>query len=150
MAYASNITNPSAQQPGLRAFIVFDEVPTGYILHEVQDDRMAPFLSRGDVAVIDTREADPIHGELSLIEWQSGRQQIIEVGRFDRPENIEGWDGQSEYWCAFWRMELLSFDCERANHARWFDGPYPEAAFAEKLLGTVVGIYEPRQARLAA
>lgn len=145
------------QQPTLRAFVVFDTLPAGCIPFLVTDERTAPLLRPGDVAVIDTSERSPAEHELSLIRWNDGRTTIVEAwtqpGRYGCGPNGEMIDTRCWYVAAYDRPRTNAHWCEaiEARPLRWgfADGPYategPHAgALSRKLVGRVVGILEPR------
>lgn len=74
------------QQPGLRSYIVFDSLPDGMKAHWVACDLNEPHLRAGEVAVIDPADLMPMHGELFLIQFQSGDQpRLIETFHWRRP-----------------------------------------------------------------
>lgn len=132
------------QQPGLRAFVVYDRALSYHLPFPVTNDDTAPLLHHGDTVLVDTRQRDPISKELFLIEWLSGQRQIVlcwhprckpdhpiaklfNVGRY-KP------DPRLAEWCPPNGDEPL----------RWADGPYSATALAQKLIGRVVGLLEPR------
>ena len=56
-------------KPVKRAILeVMQSVPPGCIAHPVPDEDTAPHLHCGEFAVIDTRDRDPIIGEIYVIE----------------------------------------------------------------------------------
>ena len=61
-----------------RAFEAFDHIPTGCHLFPVLDHESDPHLRYGEIAVIDTNDTKPINGEVFVIQWSSGRRQIVQ------------------------------------------------------------------------
>lgn len=146
---ASNTHTPATgpQQPGLRAFIVCDRLPEGTIPFMLTDESMEPHLRAGDIAIIDTDDREPQHGELFLTEWGSHRRTIVEVGNFPRPECIRPRPGSrpvQQYYNCYWRGASYHLDGRLAERSRWFDGPIADWALEDRLVGKVVGILEPR------
>lgn len=128
------------QQPGLRSFIIYTQLPDGCFAHEVEDNRSEPHLRNTEFAIIDPNDAAPLHGDLFLIEFSGGRRSIVEL----RSEDMIASDGERLLaWTAYWQMEMASASGETIRTSRWGDGPYREADIALKLVGRVVGILEP-------
>lgn len=144
----------SAPQADLRSFIVYDEMPAGCIAHEVTDRSAEPHFRHGDFAIVDTSDRDPFNGEMFLIEWSNGNRSVVEaVGREYHIRPRDGSAPRDELgWTAEFRNVVSSLDGSGARNMRWFDGPYREEHFREKLVGRVIGIYEPdfRKQLLAA
>lgn len=122
---------------------MYDRLPEDCIAFEVKDNRIAPHLRAGDFAVIDTSDRAPMHGELFVLQWNDGSQQVVEIAKHAKPENIVGWDGIADYWNAHWRMTMQTPGQGTSLSMRWGDGPYREDGIASKLIGRVVGIYQP-------
>lgn len=135
--------NPRPQQPDLRSFIVMDQLPPSCVSYEVESNEVTPHLRTGDFAVIDTSDREPVNGELYLIEWQSGRRQLVEVRRFARPECLAGWDGVTEYWSFCWWKSVHDLRGNDVDMPRWQDGPYRTECATSRIVGQVVGIYQP-------
>lgn len=57
------------QQPGLRSFIVYNDLPDGCIAFEVPDNKTLPHVRAGEFVVIDPTDCDPAEGELFAITW---------------------------------------------------------------------------------
>lgn len=132
-----------APQPGLRAYIILPRLPEGCASSIVPDDRAEPHLHAGDVAVIDPDDRTPDHGDLFLVQWTDGRQQIVETRRFKNSGAIVGWDGVTEYWQLCWSMKMWSVDGSASRAMRWADGPYSTEHVASKIVGRVVAIVQP-------
>jgi hypothetical protein len=60
----------------IRALTLFDEIPSGFIAHPITNDDSDPHLRAGEVAIVDTTDTEPQHGELYLVRWGSGRKSI--------------------------------------------------------------------------
>lgn len=58
--------------PEVRALTVLDTVPVGAGAMPVLDDRNAPHLRRGEVAIIDPQDCVLVHGELFAVLYGSG------------------------------------------------------------------------------
>jgi hypothetical protein len=69
------------QQPDLRAFVLYDRLPVGCTAYPVNDNRNAPHLRVGDIAVIDPSDRDPAAGELFVIDRGEDSSGIVETWR---------------------------------------------------------------------
>jgi hypothetical protein len=131
-------TLPAILQPGLRAYIVYDQVPEGCSVFEVHDNRMSPHVSQGEFVLVDESDRAPMHGEMFVIQWSDGGRQVVEVNRWHRQDTNGG-----NLWMAQWQMTMICCGDGSERVMRWGDGPYFEAPFADKLVGRVVGILQP-------
>lgn len=133
------MTDAIAQQPGLRSFIIYDRLPEGSIAFQVTDGRSLPHIRPGEHVVVDTSDRDPVHGELFLIQWQSGPRVPHVMETFINPK-IRGWcvgviapppmrDG----------LGRVANDCP----GRWCDFGFSDAYLGEAIVGRVIGIYAP-------
>lgn len=139
--------NTTALQPELRALMMFDTLPEGCIAFPVTDDYSLPHIRSGEFAVVDTRDTKPHNGELSVIQWQSGRRQICQT----RISTMFREDDGSPTWSvgSLRRPDLESWlkserDAGRiAIYPGWSDGWFDGDHLQEKLVGAVIGIYQP-------
>lgn len=144
MASLPLITNPEPMQPGLRSLIIYSAYPGEHLLFEVTDDGMSPHVNRGEFVIVDESDREPMHGELFLIQWSNGNRRVVEVGLFPKQDCVRPKGEQrGPWWNTYWTNTMENFDGSPWKSLRWFDGPYPEAHLAEKLVGRVVGIYQP-------
>jgi hypothetical protein len=147
------------QQPNLRAFVVFDELPAGCIAFPIVNQDSDPLLRPGDVAVIDTndRRAD---ADLFLIEWGRSspagpRRVLIELypkrGRY----GVSAMEGSKWYAGAYARPRtaeaaVAAIIAGDKKCSTFVDGPYDLEGerngdyLPSLLIGRVVGILEPR------
>jgi hypothetical protein len=63
---------PALQE--FRALTVFEALPPGCLGQLIPTDKFAPHLKRGEIAVIDTEDREPIQGEIYLVRIMSSRQ----------------------------------------------------------------------------
>jgi len=149
-------------QPELRALMMLDALPPGCISVHVPDDRFAPHLREGELAVVDTTDVEPTLGEFFVIAYDDRRRASGYVLKFVEPicrmENYveAGKDGERDYWTSdpakgapreFW--EVLHEPLANAVLARRMgrpsmipkEGPFTTDHLRSKLLGRVVGIY---------
>ena len=128
-----------APQPGLRSFIVYDAIPAGCSPQEVREKGIEPHARRGEIVVVDDADRQPMHGELFAIEWSSsGNRDVVEIRRW-KDDDCDG----NPLWIAQWMQTVHRLDGSVAYTHPWMDGPYPEWAIQEKLIGRVIGIYQP-------
>lgn len=136
----------SAQQPGLRSFIVYDRLPEGCVAFEVPDNKSLPHLRAGDFVVIDPNDCEPAMGELFAITWKSscdGQWQIAQTDHWPIPGRPD-LDGERWGVGAVAAQDLMSVcGTPMGRPLRWTDGPYRAQYVREICHGKVVGIYEP-------
>lgn len=125
---------PTPQQPGLRSFIVYDELPAGCLPFLVETDDVEPHIRCGEYAIVDPTDRDPVAGELFLWQWSSGAHSIVETMQL---ANWPGWMvGGTKV------RELVTLSGKSVGRPiRWMDGPWPESVVEERLIGRVVGIF---------
>lgn len=149
------------QQPELRPFVVYDRTPAGCMPFLIANDDTAPLLRPGDVVLIDTRQREPIHRELFVIDYQSGpkrlRRNVVElfskVGRFGGGKLGEHRERAAWYLGAYNRPRSAAEGeqwVRQGRPLRMVDGPlvadHPPAVkyLRNQLIGLVVGILQPR------
>lgn len=131
MASAPLPASSPAQQPGLRSFIVFEEVPAGCAAYPVMSGDCEPHLHVGEMAIVDLQDCEPMEGELFLCMFTSG------CG----PRFVETFtNAKLKGWCVG-PIQQPAF--AREFGGRWCDFGLPRDVLARKLLGRVVGILEP-------
>jgi len=131
----SNII-PFPQQPGLRSFIIYDDVPEGCLVHEMADDTSAPHLHENEFIVVDPSDCDPVHGDMFLAQWSTGRRQPVECIW------SKGWGGWMLAPIKPQDMIRVS-DGKTMGQLRMMDGPYKAGVPLRCFVGKIVGIYEP-------
>ncbi len=143
------------QQPDLRAFVVYDRLPAGCTAYPVTDNRNAPHLRVGDIAVIDPSDRDPAAGELFVIDRGEDSSGIVETWRMSL--RASSGPGGSIIDTTGWmvaptnraRSHAEREDrMKRGVHVGWVDGPYATEGvnagyLKQRLRGRVVGILEP-------
>jgi hypothetical protein len=138
----------NAQQPGLRSFIVYGEMPEGCIAIRIDDNRAAPHVRPGDVVIVDPRDREPMPGEMFVIEWMNGKRQVVETRK--QRLTVHPRDGgaaeRQDCWFAEWQMTIHGLGGGEDQTQRWADGPYSENALTEKLVGRIVGIFDQQAA----
>ena len=140
-----------APQPGLRSFIVYDHIPAGCIAFEMQNDDFDPHIRLGDFALIDTNDRDPIHEEFFLIDWKSRHEDNrYELAMLTLRAGRYGTDAGKCEPGFLWFLSSYN-PTQHFSLAgkpilppiRWADGPYQEEQAIERILGRVIGIYQP-------
>jgi hypothetical protein len=132
-------------QSGLRSFVIVDELPLDCIAYEVPDNCVEPHIRESEFAVVDTNDAEPMHGELFLIEWNSGRRQIVELA--ERTYNL--WDDETRTaapglaWVSLINSSMTQMATGETVPIRFADGLIMKEGLREKLVGRVGGIYQP-------
>jgi len=136
MASIAPITPAPAMQPGLKPFIVYDQVPAGLAAYPVTNNHHAPLLRAGDWVIYDPTDREAVHGELYVLRWQSGDRipQVVEVGlqKEDRWAVGARHRGVNAKELVFGNIgEIVG------------DSGYRAAQLTERFLGRVVGLLEP-------
>lgn len=133
MATQINSNCSEAMQPGLRSFIVFDQLPTELRQFQVLNDWNSPHLRSGDIALVDHSDNTPSHGELFLIQWQSApNPEIVEVFWMPKP--------------GCWGTRVTC--SEIGGVSRLGDWGYNDRAMRERIVGRVVGIFQAERAAI--
>lgn len=144
MAAHSLLPTPAPMQEGLRPYIIYPRLPDGCIPFELTDDSCEPLMHRGECLVIDVRDREPAEGELFLIQWFGGRQEVIE------PVLRENRGRSNWYVWSHNRPRSADETCawlEQGRAGALPDGPYaadapPETHLRQKIIGKIVGILE--------
>lgn len=129
-------------QPGLRSFIIYDELPDGCFALEVDDWQTAPHIRCGEFVVVDSNDVNPVAGELFVCAFSTfypdeKRLRVMEVsnchylpGRFLLSEVQP--------------QRLFALDGTPGETVKFMDGPYPPEYLSGQLFrGKVIGIYQP-------
>jgi hypothetical protein len=137
MAKAGSFPTPIPEIQELRALELMSRIPVGCALFPVMDDRSDPHLRRGEIAVVDTADRDPQHGEVYVIEWSSGSRCITQLigpgfSGFSSSEKDHWWTGALTS-----RESVPGF-----GELRMIDGPRSKAGLQKALVGRVIGIFE--------
>jgi hypothetical protein len=136
-----------ALQPELRALMMFDRLPDGCISFLVTDAFSMPHIRPGEFVVVDARDTTPRNGELSVIQWESGRRQVCQTRVSTKLREDDG----SPTWSvgSLRRPDFQEWmKCERAAgripfYPGWSDGWFDTDHLQSKLVGAVIGIYQP-------
>ena len=123
----------------VRALTIFDAVPAGCRAMPVPDDRNAPHLRRGEVAVIDPADCVLVHGELFAVQF--GRGPSITQALWRRHGDHANWWTHILNRPGNWPEAEAWMRAGRSVPAA--DGPYRPGGLEEKILGRVVGLLQP-------
>jgi len=130
----------SPQQPGLRAFIVYSELPEGCFAIEAANSDQRDHVRRGEFAVIDPTDTEPCEGELFAIQWNGSYPDQLPPLALVEIRYNEKWGG----WLACVTRHVMALDGRNVGEAMcWADGPYQAEHLRTKLRGKVIGILEP-------
>jgi len=113
-----------------RALETMPTLPPGCGLQLVADGYSDPHLKLGEFAVVDRTDTAPQHGELYLIQWESGWRAIVQA-RSTKINWCEGGVGVGWY--------VGDLQPERLA----VDGPYRTDHLKSKLVGRIVGVFSP-------
>ena len=136
-------TAPEIHQPNIRALTVFTRLPPGHATFRVGDDGSAPHLNEHEFAVVDITDRGLQHGELFIIQYESGnrRRRIVQVR-----SNYTQITPTGQKQLVWWTGDLAGFrrvgDCPAGDipmFAGLSDGPYRAHHLQAKLIGRVVG-----------
>jgi hypothetical protein len=125
----------------IRALTYFETLPPHHKTFYVGDDNSAPHLKPGEFAVIDETDRNVQHGELYLIQWNSGNRSIVQVT--SRHMRLKASAAPELTW---WVCELRGFRQVASGGAGGVplfsgmsDGPYNTAHLKTKTVGRIVG-----------
>lgn len=134
---------------------VYRTLPQHCIAFEVTDRQSLPFIEPGEVVVVDTEDRTPRVGDIYVIEWNGGRRNVCQARHSARPWQT---DGQKPRWHvgSMRTTTPAEFDDWLAAAAEanrkgmlpqwgggWAEGPFTLDHLESKLVGAVVGLYEP-------
>lgn len=140
-------------QPGLRSFIIYDELPAGCISFEIKDAENADHFSAGEFLVVDTSDRKPMHGEMFLVKLHTNRRgddiRPLECFRRAGMYGNPAASGFAWYLGPTRRHDIKTLGGEViVRNTRWVDGPYGSDGegfdyLCGKLVGRIIGIYQP-------
>ena len=145
-------------QPGLRSFIVYDELPMGCIAFEDTEGESGPHIKEGEFAVIDTTDRAPSHNEMYMVQWKSSDRRELASLRLRRINvfNDDGTTTPADLWFigTIAGQQPIALDGSPVGpRIQFVDGPYRDEDAMDRIVGKVVGVYQPdfrSQLRLAA
>ena len=130
-------------RPAFRALIQYARLPAGHMTFRVEDDGSDPHLRESEFAVVDTADREVQHGELYVIQYQSGRRtrRIVQVRK--SMAQITATGPKQQVW---WTCDLAGFrqvtrmaEGGIPEFRGLSDGPYKLDHLQGRLLGRVVG-----------
>jgi hypothetical protein len=123
----------TAPLTALRAYPIFNTLPDGCRAFPVADDRHAPHLRAGEIAVVDPHDTRIDFGEVHVVAqsrgpclWQVVKSQFVEGCADLHPLNLP---------------KPGDFEAGRPVHMS--DGPIYLDALEAKILGRVIGLMAP-------
>lgn len=138
-------TAPVAPNSQAIPSIIYDQLPDGCFAFQVQGHASEPLVHRGEFAVIDTSDCEPVIGSLVLRRF-SGRSHlaIVEVVASPfRPVATEPQDERTIMLASYCRprtIEAMSACLETGRPVGFADGPYQvEGAHSWYLESIIVG-----------
>ena len=135
---------PDAQEP-LRALTVMDTVPAGHTAVMVRHGRLAPHLRLDELAIVDTADVEPQHGELYAISYRAG--PALTQARKDKIQWTPKGKPGVGWWCTSSLYRATGAEdavaALRSGIMSLSDGPYKTDHLRSKLLGRVVGVLIP-------
>lgn len=133
----------------IRALDLFDHLPVGCIAVPIEDVFSSPHLKPGELAIIDTGDCSPAHGEVYGVRWGDGRlgasgrvrikqlrHAMVNITGEGAPDSLVWYIGdvvhpksadEAEAWC-------------EAGVLRLTEGPMLEEGVRRLLLGRVIGV----------
>lgn len=130
---------------------VYRTLPPHCIAFEVKDHHSMPFINPGEVVVVDTEDRTARVGDIYVIEWNGGSRNLCQA-RHSRWQK----EGEPTLWnvgsMRVSRPEELEAWIAKANAGTipvwtggWTEGPFTIEHLESKLVGAVIGIYQPRK-----
>jgi len=145
-------TLPAPMQPQHNTLNVYRTLPPGCIAFVVKDHYCMPFIRPGECVVVDTEDRTPRKDDIYVIGWESGKRDICQA----RQTKHTFADGQTVWMVGSMRRsdpEELKRFLESGPSATggipewsgsWSDGPLTFEHLESKLVGAVIGLYEPK------
>ncbi len=141
----------ATQNPG--SLIVYQQLPPDCIAFAVTDEYSLPYLRPGEWAVVDTSDTTPRHGDVYVIQWDGGRQNVCQASisaLFPKDEEPR-WCVHSMRTAGPKEFQAFLDETEAMRKAGvipvwrggWSDGWMDTDHLASKLVGAIVGIYQP-------
>ncbi len=95
-----SIIPANAPQP-VRCLTEFTALPVGHMTFLIEEDGSAPHLKQGEYAVVDTGDSDLQHGELYVIQYQSGNRarRVVQVKSTMAQITPSPSPKQQVWWC---------------------------------------------------
>jgi hypothetical protein len=134
----------SLQPDSLRAFELFEQVPTGCELYRVHDNALCPHLRGGEFAVVDMNDREYQFGEIFLCQWECGYRVLRQVKK--RQFFVDATKTIAEEGVWFLSMVQPTFrpdgSIDPRSHFFLSDGPLKPQYLPDYLMGRVIGIFE--------
>jgi len=136
------------EPPPERSLRIFEKIPPGFNVCAVGEDRMAPLLRAGEVAVFDETDFLPQDDELFVIE--QGRRSFGSLRSTPSTRRIAQifrteWRGRECWWLLPAYKPQLTDNRDTWNRRRvrnCSDGPFTDEELMNRLIGRVVGIFQ--------
>lgn len=128
-----------------RALTLFESLNPEHKTFRVRDAASAPHLKEGEYAVVDVGDRDLQHGELYLIQYESGerRREIVQAHQAQLNITGPGAARSLVWWVGDLRGYQQTGEVMFGNvpvFAGLSDGPYRTEHLQSKLIGRVVGV----------
>ncbi|MGD9921032.1 MAG: hypothetical protein AB7V13_06250 [Pseudorhodoplanes sp.] len=117
------------RDPNFRALTPFTRLPSNACTFSVENDASAPHLLKGEFAVVDTDDCELQHGELYVIQYMSGRREVVQA----RTDRTFWWVGDLR---GYRQTGLIS---GIPVFEGLVDGPYEREHLQSKLVGRIIG-----------
>lgn len=137
------------EPPPERNLQIFDHIPPGFNVCAVTDSRMAPLIRAGEIAIFDEADFLPAEDELFVIETPRTSigglrstpsfRKVVEIFRTELR-------GRESWWFLPAYKPQLTDDRTAWNQRRvrnCSDGPFTTEELMDRLIGRVVGIFQP-------
>ncbi|WP_166096695.1 S24 family peptidase [Rhizobium flavescens] len=141
--------------PAPSSLICYQTLPPGCIAFLVKDDYSAPYIRAGEWVVVDTTDRTARVGDVYVIHWDSGGRNLCQARHSSKM-----WQPDGKTPC--WHVGSLKtsskeeFDAwlKQTEEARahgaiptwrggWTEGPLNLDHLESKLVGAVIGLYQP-------
>lgn len=143
---------PAPIQPQHNTLNVYRTLPLGCIAFIVKDHHCMPFIRPGECVVVDTDDRTPRKDDIYVIGWEGGKRDICQA----RHTNHTFADGQTVWMVGsmkrsdpaalqrFLESGLTPSGGIPQWNGAWSEGPFTFDHLESKLVGAVIGLYEPK------
>lgn len=131
---------------------VYRTLPPNCIALTVDDHYSLPFIRPGECVVVDTENKTARVGDIYVIEWMGGRRNLCQARHssvvYQREGHAPRWNVGSMRTTTreefeTWLAEPIKPGVISEWNRSWTEGPFTLDHLESKLVGAVIGLYQP-------